>query len=474
MNERIDTDVCVIGAGAGGLSFAAGAVQMGADVVLLEKGKMGGDCLNYGCVPSKAFIAAGNAAYAVRASVKFGIEPVKPVVNFEKVRDHVRRVIEEISPKDSQGRFEKLGVRVIRERGRFSGRRSIVAGDYEIFAKRIVISTGSTPYVPVINGLDKVPFFTNETIFDHKELIQHLLVIGGGPIGLELAQAYRRLGANVTVIEQRNALNLEDPELSSIVIENLKKEGVDIHENVIIQGITNCDNKIKIQVDRDGNKLSFNGSHLLIAAGRQPNIHDLNLGAAGINNGPAGISTNARMQTSNKRVFVVGDAAEGYNFTHLAGYQAGIAIRNVLFRLPARVDYNAMPRVTFTSPELAQVGLTEKTAREKFSNIKVFEANFSDNDKARTDREIDGKLKVITTTRGIIIGATMVGDRAGEIIQSWCLPISKRLKIKDVCGLILPYPTLGEINKSAAVKYYSASLFSKRIKYFVRFLLSLG
>ena len=474
MNERIDTDVCVIGAGSGGLSFAAGAVQMGADVVLLEKGKMGGDCLNYGCVPSKAFIAAGNAAYAVRASVKFGIEPVKPVVNFEKVRDHVRQVIKEVSPKDSQERFEKLGVRVIRERGRFSGRRSIVAGTYEIFAKRIVISTGSSPHMPVINGLDKVPFFTNETIFDHKELIQHLLVIGGGPIGMELAQAHRRLGTNVTVIEQRNALNREDPELSSIVIENLRREGIDIHENIIIKGVTNSENKIKIQADRDGNKLSFDGTHLLIAAGRQPNIHDLNLEAAGIKNGPAGISTNARMQTSNKRVFVVGDAAEGFNFTHLAGYQAGIAIRNVLFRLPARVDYTAMPRVVFTSPELAQVGLTEKSAREKFSNIKVFEANFSDNDKAHTDREIEGKLKVITTTRGIIIGATMVGNSAGEVIQSWCLPISKRLKIKDVCRLILPYPTLGEINKAAAVKYYSASLFGNRIKNFVRFLSSFG
>ena len=474
MGERIETDVCVIGAGSGGLSFAAGAVQMGADVVLLEKGEMGGDCLNYGCVPSKALIAAGHAAYAVRSASRFGVEAAEPTIDHEKVRTHVKSVIADIAPHDSQERFEELGVRVIREHGRFSGPRTVVAGDYEIFAKRIIISTGSSPAVLPIPGLDTVPFFTNETIFDHGEPIEHLLVIGGGPIGLELAQAHRRLGAQVTVIEGLKALGNDDPDLAVVVKDRLTSEEIDIQEGALVKSISGADGTITVEAERDGESLIFKGSHLLLAVGRTPNVDDLNLEAAGIEASRGGIPVNASMQTSNKRVFAIGDAAEGYKFTHIAGYHAGIAIRNILFRLPAKSDYTAVPWVTYTSPELAQVGLTEEAARQKFGEIKVLEAKFSDNDRARAEAETDGLLKVITTPKGVVVGASMVGEKAGEIIQSWCLPISKKMKIKDVAGLILPYPTLGEINKRAAGSYYTPSLFSERTRKIVRFLLSLG
>jgi len=229
-----------------------------------------------------------------------------------------------------------------------------------------------------------------------------------------------------------------------------------------------------VEAEHDGAALNFEGSHLLLAVGRTPNIGDLNLEAAGIESGRGGIPVNARMQTSSKRVFAIGDAAEGYKFTHIAGYQAGIAIRNILFRLPTKSDYTALPWVTYTSPELAQIGLTEAAARQQFGDIKVLQAKFADNDRARAEAETDGLLKVITTSKGIVVGASMVGEKAGEIIQSWCLPISKKMKIKDVAGLILPYPTLGEINKRAAGSYYTPSLFSERTRKIVRFLLSLG
>lgn len=474
MAEQVETDVCVIGGGAGGLSFAAGAAQMGANVTLLEKNEMGGDCLNYGCIPSKALIAAARTAHTIRSAERFGLGSAEPKINLERVRDHIRGVVADIAPHDSQERFQELGVRVIRAHGRFTGPRSIAAGGYDIFAKRIIISTGSAPAIPNINGLDKVPFFTNETIFDNSEPFEHLLIIGGGPIGMELAQAHRRLGARVTVIEAFKVLANDDPDLAAVVIDRLTTEGIDVQERVLVKKIRAAANVISIEAERDGEKLNFEGSHLLLAVGRKPNTHDLNLEAAGIEAGPGGIPVNARMQTVNKRVYAIGDVAGGHKFTHIAGYHAAIAIRNILFRLPTKTDYTAVPWVTFTSPELAQVGLTEQSARKKFGHIKVLEARFSDNDRARTETETDGWLKVITTNRGVVVGASLVGERAGEIIQSWCLPISKKLKIKHMAGLVLPYPTLGEINKRAASSYYTPSLFGDRMKVIVRFLLSLG
>jgi pyruvate/2-oxoglutarate dehydrogenase complex dihydrolipoamide dehydrogenase (E3) component len=436
---------------------------------------MGGDCLNYGCVPSKSVIAAAHAAHQVRSSHRFGVKAVAPEIDMGAVRAHVRSVIAGIAPHDSQERFEELGVRVIRDYGKFTGLRTVVAGDYEIHARRYVVATGSSPLVPPIPGIGETPFLTNETVFDIAEPMGHLLVIGGGPIGMEIAQSHARLGARVTVLEGLRALGPDDPELSQIVKEHVAADGVEIREGAMVSKVFGTAGEITVEAEIDGTVETFWGTHLLLAVGRKPNLDKLDLDAAGIESGRGGIVVDARLRTSNRKVFAIGDAAQGYKFTHIAGYHAGIVIRNILFRLPAKVDYRAVPWVTYTSPELAQIGLKEGEAREKFGeDIRVLRAEFADNDRARAERETVGLLKVIAKKNGVVVGASMVGERAGDLIQTWCLPIAKGMKVKDVAGLVLPYPTLGEINKRAAGSFYTPSLFSERTHKIVRFLLSFG
>jgi len=474
MAEKIRTDLCVIGAGSGGLSVAAGASQMGADVTLLERGAMGGDCLNFGCVPSKALIAAAAAAHAVRAARRFGVRAGDPEIDFRAVHDHVHGVIAAIAPHDSEERFTGLGVRVIRAEGRFVAPRRLVAGDFEIAAKRFVIATGSSPAVPPIPGLAETPFFTNETIFDNAAPIAHLIVIGGGPIGMEMAQAHRRLGAEVTVLEGLVALGNDDPELAEVVKRAFEREGIALHEGAKVTRVAGESGGVTVEAEKDGAPMRVTGSHLLVAVGRTPNLAALDLDAAGIAYGRGGVKVDARLRTSDRKVYAIGDAAEGYKFTHVAGYHAGIVIRNALFRLPARVDYRALPWATYTAPELAQVGLTEAQARERHGEIRILRAPFADNDRARAERAPDGLLKVITTRRGVVVGAGMAGEKAGELIQPWCLPIARGMKIGALAGLILPYPTLGEVSKRAAGSYFLPSLFGPRTKMLVRLLLKLG
>jgi len=471
MTNEITADICVIGGGSGGLSVAAGVSQMGADVVLLESGKMGGDCLNYGCVPSKAMIAAAHAAHAVRSAGRFGIGADEPSVDFGKVHDHVHGVIGAIAPHDSVERFEGMGVRVIQERGRFVGPNKVQAGDTVITAKRIVISTGSRAGVPPIPGLEDVPFLTNETVFDKKAAPDHLIVIGGGPIGSELAQAHRRLGCKVTILEMFSVLGKDDHELTEVIKNRMKSEGIVMREGIKITKVEPSDNGIAVIIEDDGREERIEGSDLLVSAGRVPNLEGLDLESAGIEYDKRGVTVDARLRTTNRKVFAIGDVAGGFQFTHVAGYHAGIVIRNALFRWPAKVDYSALPWVTYTDPELAHVGMTEAQAREKHGDIRVLRHAFAENDRAQAERETDGLAKIITTAKGVIVGASIVGPHAGELLQSWILPIQKKMKIGAVAGLIIPYPTLGEVNKRAAGSYYTPKLFSERTKKIVRFLL---
>ena len=306
--NRIKTDICVIGGGSGGLSVAAGASQMGASVVLLEGHKMGGDCLNYGCVPSKALIAAGKHAHAMTTGKPFGVKAIKPVVDYAAAKSHVAAVIKGIEPHDSVERFEGLGVNVITEYGQFISKTEVQAGDTIIEARRFVISTGSSPFVPPIPGLDKTPYFTNEDIFDLKEQPEHLIIIGGGPIGMELAQAHVRLGSKVTVLEGMKALGRDDPEMAAIALENIRAEGVNIVEGALASEISGKKGAITIKT-KDGK--IFKGSHLLMAVGRKPNVDRLNLGAAGIEPTRGGIKVDAGLKTTNKRVYAIGDVAAG-------------------------------------------------------------------------------------------------------------------------------------------------------------------
>ena len=358
-------DVCVIGAGSGGLSVAAGASQMGADVILLEDHKMGGDCLNYGCVPSKALIASGKLAYAQEHSAAYGVANAAPQVNYAAAKDHVQDVIAQIEPVDSQERFEGFGVHVIREFGHFISPTEVQAGDHVITARRVVIATGSSPLVPPIDGLDSVPYLTNETLWDLRERPEHLLIIGGGPIGMEMAQAHRRLGSKVTVIEGAKALGKDDPEMAAVVLEKLRDEGIEIVEDALAQRIDGGDGSVTVHT-KDGR--SYSGSHLLVAVGRKTNMDKLNLDAAGIETPRTGVKVDAAMKTTTPKVYAIGDAAGGLQFTHVAGYHAGVIIRSALFGLPAKQRTDHIPWATYTDPELAQVGMTEAEARKTHGN----------------------------------------------------------------------------------------------------------
>lgn len=474
MPERIETDLCVIGAGSAGLSVAAGAVQMGARVVLVEKGAMGGDCLNYGCVPSKALLAAGRRAAALRDAERFGIRSVEPEIDFERVHRHVDDVIAAIAPNDSQDRFEALGCTVLRAVARFTGPGSIAAGETEVTARRFVIATGSHPFVPPIPGLDTVPFLTNETIFGRTEKAAHLIVLGGGPIGVEMAQAHRHLGSKVTVVEMDRLLARDDADLAAVVVERLRSDGVGIHERAKVVEVSGTPARgVSVTIETDGARRTLAGSHLLVAAGRAATVSGLDLEKAGIAYARTGIEVDARLRTTNRRIFAIGDCAGGPQFTHVAGYHAGIVIRNALFRLPARVDYRALPRVTYTSPELAQVGLTEAEARQRHDRLQVLHWPFTENDRAQVERDTGGFVKVVAGRRGRILGAGVVGAHAGEMIALWGLAIGAGLKLGAVAGVVAPYPTFGEASKRAAGAYFTPALFSERTRRLVRFLLRL-
>ncbi|MZR29349.1 dihydrolipoyl dehydrogenase family protein [Sneathiella litorea] len=476
MTTQINTDICVIGGGSGGLSVAAGASQMGAKTVLVEGGKMGGDCLNYGCVPSKALIAAAKKAASLKDASDFGVTGPAPVVDFQKVMDHVQEVIGSIAPHDSVERFEGLGVEVIQGYGRFISEKELEVGDTRVKARRFVIATGSSATAPPIPGLEEAGYLTNETIFGNRTRPDHIIIIGGGPIGLEMAQAHVRLGSKVTVLEAFKAFGRDDPELSAIVLKTLHKEGVEIREGVKISEVKKgIDGTYHISLGEGVSAETLTGSHLLVAAGRKANVEGLNLEAAGVEYSPKGVNVDARLRSTNKKIYAIGDVAGSYQFTHIAGYHAGIFIRNALFRLPAKVDYSAVPWVTFTDPELANVGLTEATAREQHGDkIKVLTFPFADIDRARTERQTDGMIKVITTNNGRILGAGVVGPHAGELIHPWGIAIAEKLKIGAMASFIAPYPTYGEISKRVAGSYYTPSLFSTRTRAIVKFLSLFG
>lgn len=463
----IKCDLLVIGAGSGGLSVAAGASQMGASVVLLEGHKMGGDCLNYGCVPSKALLASAKAAYGQSHAAAFGVADQVPDVDYAAAKAHVHNTIETIAPMDSQERFEGFGVRVIRAFGAFISPTEVQAGDHVIRPRRVVIATGSAPLVPPVPGLERVPYETNETLFDLRERPDHLLIIGGGPIGMEMAQAHIRLGCKVTVIEGAKALGRDDPEAAAIVLDALRAEGVEIAEDALAAEITGEAGAIEVRT-KDGR--SFAGSHLLMAVGRKSNVERLNLQAGGIEPSQTGIKVDSSLRTSNKRVYAIGDVAGGMQFTHVAGYHAGVIIRSALFGLPSKAQDLHIPRATYTDPELAQVGLTEAEARTKFGDkLELARFDYHHNDRALAELKTKGFIKVMVV-KGRPVGATIVGHQAGELISLWSLALANKLKMSQVAAMVAPYPSIGEINKRVAGAYFSPRLFeSPLVKRAVQF-----
>lgn len=476
MTERIDCDIAVIGAGSAGLSVAAGAAMLGVRTVLVERGRMGGDCLNYGCVPSKALIAASRHAVGWRQAGKLGIRYAEPEIDFPAVMRHVQATIAAIAPNDSIERFTALGVQVLQGEARFAGPDSITVGDRTIHARRFVIATGSQPLIPPLEGLAEVPYLTNETVFALDRLPLHLLVIGGGPVGIELAQAFRRLGSRVSLIEQRRCLPREDAELSGPVLDALRDDGIDIREETQVLRAENTASGIVLTLQATGGTAAerIAGSHLLVAAGRRPALAGLALERAGIATGPAGITVDRGLRTSNRRVYAIGDVTGLSPFTHTAAYHAALVLKNALFRLPVKAAHDLMPRVTYSDPELAAVGLDEATARARHGAIRILRWPFAATDRAQAEGRTDGLIKVIVTPRGRILGVGIVGPDAGDLLQPWSLALGRRLGIGAMQAMVAPYPTRSEAGKRVAGEFFRPQLFNPLTRRLVRLLARLG
>lgn len=475
-----DCDICIIGGGSGGLSLAAGAAQLGAKIVLFEASKMGGDCLNSGCVPSKALLAAAKAAHYAKGAASMGIYGSPPKIDFAAVKAHLAAVINSIAPHDSVERFESLGVTVISEPASFTGRREVASKNHTVQAKYFVIATGSQPAIPPIDGLADTDFHTNETIFADPNKPNHLVIIGGGPIGIEMAQAHVRLGVQVTVVEALSIMARDDAELVARLKARLQADGVRFIEGFGVSKVRqirgrqtqgrDAQNNIRLILG-DGTRLM--ASHLLLATGRRAVTDGMNLHAAGVDVGKAGIVTDRRLRTSNKRVFAIGDVTGRQQFTHVAAYHAGICLRNILFKLPAKIDDSAVPWVTYCDPELAHVGLTYDDAVASWGadNVTVTRWDLADNDRARAELHSTGMVKATIHKNGQILGASILAPAAGEMIQPWILAIANRRKINSLATMIAPYPTYGEASKRAAGNFFTGKLFSPRTQKLVRFLL---
>ena len=460
--KTIKADIAVIGAGSGGLSVAAGAAQLGLKVVLFEKGEMGGDCLNYGCVPSKALIAAASAAHEARHAKTLGVHAGDVTVDFTQVMAHVHAAIATIAPHDSQERFERLGVTVIREPARFLDGRTLGSASFSVRARKIIIATGSSAAVPPIPGLDTVPYLTNESVFELTEAPSRLIVLGGGPIGVELGQAFRRLGSEVVIVEADKILGREDPAAANVVLEQLRADGVELMAG---RKAIRVEAGPTLVVEDERGETRISGSHLLVAVGRKPALDELDLAVAGIERDRNGVITDKSLRSSNRRVYAVGDAAGRGQFTHLAGAHAGLVVRRAIFGLPVNADSLATPRVTYADPELAAVGLSEAQAREAHGDdVRVEVFDFAGNDRAIAEGDTRGMGKLVTTAKGKVLGVPLVGRHAGDHIALWALALSAGLKLSQITGMIAPYPTRGEISKRLAGQWYTPALFSARTR----------
>lgn len=474
-----DYDLGILGGGAAGLTAAAGSAQFGAKTVLVEKaGKLGGDCLHFGCVPSKTLIRTAGVWSLARRAKEFGLPEVGlPPVSLAAVMDRVRSVVDTIQEHDSPERFCKLGAEVRFGAPRFLDDHTVCVDGDRLTARAWIVATGSGPSLPPVEGLSEVPYWTNETVFSQTELPGHLLILGGGPIGVEMAQAFRRLGSNVTVVEFADQLlGAEDPDIAAIVRSRLEAEGVKVLTGAKALKAAAVNSSILLRVAPsigEGEPWTVEGDALLVAAGRKPNVEGLDLHAAGVSFSPRGIPADARMRTNVPHIYACGDVNGVFPFTHVAGYEAGIALANAVLRLPRKADYTKVPWCTYTDPEVASIGLNEKRAKAAGIGYRVLEAPFREVDRALAEGETDGKIKVLVGPSGGLLGCQIAGHHAGELIHEWVAAIHGGVKLSTLAGAIHAYPTLAEISKKAAGSYYSEKLFSDRTKKILRFLFDL-
>jgi pyruvate/2-oxoglutarate dehydrogenase complex dihydrolipoamide dehydrogenase (E3) component len=450
--KKPEYDLSVIGGGSGGLVAAAGGATLGAKVVLVERRALGGDCLYHGCVPSKTLLYSAKVAHTMREAQRFGMSPASPDVSIVEVMGRVSRVIKTIEPHDSPERFRALGVEVIFGSGKFLDPQTFSVDGHKISAKKFVLATGSRPAIPPINGLEQIPYLTNQTVFDLNESVPKLIVLGAGPIGVEMAQAFCRLGTRVRVIEASSRiLEKDDADLARVVHDCLTHQGIAFHLAQKVERIERGTNQIRILAkDNNGGETWMEASHLLIATGRAANVEELDLDAAGVQMQEGKLVLDSRLRTSNKQIYACGDVAGPYQFTHMAEYQAGIVLRNALFHLPVKADTSAVPWCTFSDPELARVGMSESEANKKNIPHKVYRFSFGDIDRAQTSGDTAGFVKVVTRPGGRLLGAAIVGPHAGELIHEYALALTKKMDISELSHVIHIYPTLSQINRRVA------------------------
>ncbi|MGO9170739.1 MAG: dihydrolipoyl dehydrogenase family protein [Rhodomicrobium sp.] len=454
MPQLLTPEICVIGAGPGGLAAASAAAAFGVPVVLIERGRMGGQNLNTGTVPLKALLASAKRVHEIKNAWSFGVKAGDLIVNHRAVSEHILSVAEAIAPNVSPERLNGLGVDVIKANARFTDDHTVEAGDFEIKARRFIVATGSSPLVPPITGLDRVPYFTPETIFSHIHRIPHLIVAGGGSVGLEFAQAYRRLGSDVTVVEAGPALPRDDVELRAHVLKCLRDEGIRVLENARLERIEPFGSNIQAVFAVLAKSYSIEATHVLLAMGRSPNVADLNLDAAGIKYNERGIAVSKGLHTTNKKVYAIGDVTGELELAHAAEHHASVAVKNALFRLPVRAQHSTMPWVTFTDPEIAHVGMTEEAARARYGRLTILRWPYSENVRAQAERQTGGFLKVIASKGGKILGAGIAGAQAGELIQMWSLAMQKNIPLSAMASIVSPSPTLAGMNQKAAENYF--------------------
>lgn len=481
-------DLIIIGAGAAGLVTASVAAQLGLDVLLIEKqAQMGGDCLHYGCVPSKALLHVANVAHAIRQAHQLGFQAVEPKIDMSAINASIQQAIDTIQVNDSHERFQAMGCETLTGVARFIDEKSLEVktiieaterenGDAdagEAFktqtytAKRFVIATGSSSFIPEITGLQSVKYLTNEDMFSLPVLPERLLIIGGGPVGVEMSQAFSRLGSQVTLLElAERILPRMDKELTDVIEQTLTDEGVKLITGAEIIGVDeSVEGEKTIQLKNGEN---FTGDELLLAIGRRPVVDGLNLDAAAVDYGASGVTVNRKMQTSNKRIYACGDVTGEMPLTHVAELQAGIVIANILFKIPKKISYQVVPSVVYSSPECAQVGMSTAEAG-KLSGIEILRFDYAELDRAIAEHTTAGIAKLIVH-KGRIVGAHIVGARAGDIIHELALAIQEKMKVSQITSLVHAYPSFAQMNKRLAGQYYKDRLFSKNTRRLVKFL----
>ncbi|MGD8383204.1 MAG: FAD-dependent oxidoreductase [Syntrophobacterales bacterium] len=472
-----DFDIGVIGGGAAGLTVTAGAAQAGAKTLLVEKEKeLGGDCLHYGCVPSKTLIRTAHVYHLMKNAKEFGLPGVElPPVDYREVAKRIQSVISTIQEHDSEERFCKLGAKVEFGEAIFVDEHSIQLNGKTISAKNWVLATGSSPGIPPIQGLETTPYITNKEIWSLDQLPTSLIILGAGPIAIEMAQAFSRLGSKVTVIQRSNQiLSKEDKDMADTVMEVLQSEGVTFHLGSAVLGVRDLGNEREVTIKNGANTTSqIRGEKILVAMGREANVTGLGLEGLGIDFTGKGIQVDNRLRTKQKHIYAAGDVTGEYQFTHAAGYEGGVVFTNAIFHLPRKVDYTYLPWCTFSDPELASIGMNEKAAEAAGIDYAIWTEEFKGNDRSLAEGERVGKIKMILDAKEKPIGVQILGPQAGELLSEWVAVLNGKMKLSTLASAVHPYPTLGEINKRVAGNFFSPKIFSERVKKGLKFFFNL-